>query len=137
MVCSDVYFSLNLYIKLKYGIIFSDSPEIKETCLFDDQSQCNRLNTTNNFNFSEDVNVSLLLRIDSNPDPKVMLNSSFLAIQNSTKGNGYIEYIYILPHLKCEDSGEFTIRAINGIANGDTKKVNLTILCKYSYMSLC
>ncbi|VDI28788.1 Hypothetical predicted protein, partial [Mytilus galloprovincialis] len=128
--CRIDYPYANTYERTDITVNVQYSPEIKETCLFDDQSQCNRLNTTNNFNFSEDVNVSLLLRIDSNPDPKVMLNSSFLAIQNSTKGNGYIEYIYILPHLKCEDSGEFTIRAINGIANGDTKKVNLTILCK-------
>ncbi|CAC5381193.1 unnamed protein product [Mytilus coruscus] len=79
-------------------------PKIKEIW-FDDTSQRYRLSTPITFNFSEDI-------LESN------------------KANGYIDIRSKLPSFKCEDSGEFTIRAINGIAHGDTRKVNLTILCE-------
>ncbi|XP_076105775.1 protein turtle homolog B-like [Mytilus galloprovincialis] len=121
---AKAYYRTDISVNVQY------SPKIKEIW-FDDTSQLYRLSSPNTFNFSEDVNLQITLRIESNPtNPKIMFNSSSLEIQYSIKGNGYIDYQSTLPSLNCEDSGEFTIRAINGISNGDTRKVNLTILCK-------
>ncbi|CAG2217938.1 unnamed protein product [Mytilus edulis] len=112
----------NTYERTDITVNVQFSPKINDIWLFYDTSQRYRLNTTNTFSFSEDVNVSIVLRIESNPDPRVMFISSFLEMTKyPNTGNGYIDYLSILPHLKCEDSGGFTIRATNGIANGDTK----------------
>ncbi|CAC5416360.1 unnamed protein product [Mytilus coruscus] len=86
--------------------------------------------TPTTFNFNEEVNVKMTLRAESNPDPQIMLKSSLLKLQQINKGNGYIDYIYNLPSLKCEDSGNFSILASNGIPYADTRTVNFKICCK-------
>ncbi|XP_071173898.1 protein turtle homolog B-like [Mytilus edulis] len=81
--------------------------------------------------FNENVRPQIKLRIESNPDPRLELTSTFLKVLllNYTKDSrGYLATQ--LPSLKCEESGMFTIQARNGIAYGDNKTVNLTILCK-------
>ncbi|CAC5402593.1 unnamed protein product [Mytilus coruscus] len=86
--------------------------------------------TPTTFNFNEKVNVKMTLRVESNPDPQIMLKSSLLKIQQINKGNGYIDFISNLPSLKCEDSGNFSIQASNRIPYADTRTVNFKISCK-------
>ncbi|XP_063443132.1 titin-like [Mytilus trossulus] len=72
----------------------------------------------------------MTLRVESNPDSKIMFRSSLLKIQQINKGNVYTDYTCNLPFLKCEDSGNFSILARNGIPYADTSMVNLKIHCK-------
>lgn len=109
---------------MKYCFI-SDSPKI--TSFWIDRHHVNP--STHSFN--ENVRPQITLRIESNPDPRLELTSTFLKVSllNYTKdSHGY--FTTRLPSLKCEESGIFTIQARNGIAYGDNKTVNLTILCK-------
>lgn len=78
----------------------------------------------------------MTLRVESNPDPQIMFKSSLLKMQPQYKDNGYIDYISKLPPLKCEDSGNFSIQASNGIPYADTRMVTLKIHCKYSIRSI-
>ncbi|CAC5402594.1 unnamed protein product [Mytilus coruscus] len=105
------------------------SPKITDIW-FSSNNQRNGVRSPTTFNFNEEVNVKMTLRVESNPDPQIMFKSSLLKMQPINKGNGYIEYISNLPSLKCEDSGNFTILASNGIPYADTRTVNLKICCK-------
>ncbi|CAG2227480.1 unnamed protein product [Mytilus edulis] len=65
--------------------------------------------------FNENVRPQIKLRIESNPDPRLELTSTFLKVLllNYTKDSrGYLATQ--LPSLKCEESGMFTIQARNG-----------------------
>ncbi|CAC5374222.1 unnamed protein product [Mytilus coruscus] len=115
--------STDLSVNVQY------SPKIK-SIWFSNKSEIYRSGTSNTYYFNEDVYSKMTLRIESNPDPRIMFNSSLLEIHRSETGNGYTDYISKLPSLKCENSGNFTIRAVNGIGNGDTRTVNLQIYCK-------
>ncbi|CAC5421651.1 unnamed protein product [Mytilus coruscus] len=119
----------NRHNKTDVSVDVQYSPKIK-SIWFSNKSEIYRSGTSNTNYFNEDVYSKMTLRIESNPDPRIMFNSSLLTIHRSDKGNGYTDYISKLPSLKCEDSGNVTIRAVNGIGNGDTRTVNLQIYCK-------
>ncbi|XP_071173896.1 neural cell adhesion molecule 2-like [Mytilus edulis] len=106
------------------------SPKITEIWL-SSYNESYGLSTPTTFKFNEEVNVKITLRMESNPDPQILFNSSLLNIKIiNTKINGYIDYISNLPSLKCEDSGNYPILARNGIPYADTRTVNLKICCK-------
>ncbi|CAC5424009.1 unnamed protein product [Mytilus coruscus] len=105
------------------------SPKIAAFWLTDNDEPYGSTNPKN-YSFKEDVNLKVKLRIESNPNPQLGLNSSLLKFSplNYTKKDKY--YTSYLPILKCEVSGKYTIQAFNGIEYGDTKTVNFIICCK-------
>lgn len=92
--------------------------------------------STTTFDFNEEANVKMTLRLESNPYPQILFKSSLLKIQQQYNGNGYIDYTSNLPSLKCEDSGNFSIQASNGIPYAFTRTVNFKISCKLIYSSI-
>ncbi|CAG2218768.1 unnamed protein product [Mytilus edulis] len=102
------------------------SPKITDIW-FSSGNQRKRVRTPETFSFNEEENAKMTLRVESNPDSKIMFRSSLLKIQQINKGNEYTDYTCNLPSLKCEDSGNFSILASNGIPYGDTSIVNLKI----------
>ncbi|CAG2200304.1 unnamed protein product [Mytilus edulis] len=106
------------------------SPKITEIWL-SSNNESSGLSTPTTYNFNEEVIVKMTLRIESNPDPQILFNSSLLKFKIiNIKINGYIDYISNLPSLKCEDSGNYQILARNGIPYADTRTVSLKIYCK-------
>ncbi|XP_076111618.1 uncharacterized protein LOC143079875 [Mytilus galloprovincialis] len=105
------------------------SPKITDIW-FSSDKQRNEVRTPAAFSFNEEEHVKMTLRVKSNPESQITFKSSFLKIQRSNKGNGYIDYTSYLPSLHCEDSGNFSILASNGIPYADTIMVNLKIHCK-------
>ncbi|XP_071174124.1 nephrin-like isoform X2 [Mytilus edulis] len=105
------------------------SPKITDIW-FSSDIQKNRVRTPATFIFNEEENVKMTLRVESNPDSQITFKSSLLNIQHINKYNRYTYYTSNLPSLKCEDSGNFSIQAINGIPYADTRTVNLKIWCK-------
>lgn len=106
----------------------SDSPEIVTIWLRDKDGIAGHENPKT-YNFNEDVNIRTTLRINSNPESKLLLRSSLKIYQlNHTKVA--TDYKSKLPSLKCEDSGNFEIQARNGIPYGDNRTVNFIISCK-------
>ncbi|CAC5392017.1 unnamed protein product [Mytilus coruscus] len=100
------------------------SPKITLFCISD-----NRCNATA-YSYNEGMNPKITLRIESNPDPQLELNSSLLIVSPLSSTKQTNEFSTQLPSLKCEDSGNFTIHARNGIAYGDNRTVKLVICCK-------
>ncbi|XP_063443196.1 nephrin-like [Mytilus trossulus] len=82
------------------------------------------------YSFSEGNHLTITLRIKSNPDPQIVINSSMMTFSTLlyTKQSDY--FTTNLPSLKCENSGNFAIHASNGIAYGDNRTVTLKIKCK-------
>lgn len=76
------------------------------------------------------MNQKIKLRIESNPDPQLEFNSSLLIVSSLRSTNKKNEFSTQLPSLKCEDSGNFTLHARNGIGYGDNRTVKLVIFCK-------
>ncbi|VDI01159.1 Hypothetical predicted protein, partial [Mytilus galloprovincialis] len=105
------------------------SPKITDIW-FSSDKQRNEVRTTAAFSFNEEEHVKMTLRVKSNPESQITFKSSLLKIQRSNKDNGYIDYTSYLPSLHCEDSGNFSILASNGIPYADTSMVNLKIHCK-------
>ncbi|CAC5416363.1 unnamed protein product [Mytilus coruscus] len=105
------------------------SPKITDIW-FSSNNQRYGVRTPTTFNFNEEVNMKMTLRVESNPDPQIMFKFSLLKIQQINKGNGYIDFISNLPSLKCEDSGNFSIQASNRIPYAETRTVNFKIYCK-------
>ncbi|XP_052062349.1 uncharacterized protein LOC127702263 isoform X3 [Mytilus californianus] len=119
----DVKKTKDILVNVQY------SPKITDIW-FSSNDQRYEVRTPTTFDFNEEVNVKMTLRMESNPGPQIMFKSSLLKIQRINKGNGFIDYISNLPSLRCEDSGNFSIRASNGIPFADTRTVNLKICCK-------
>ncbi|VDI38057.1 Hypothetical predicted protein, partial [Mytilus galloprovincialis] len=114
----------NISVNVQY------SPKITEIWL-SSNNESSGLSTPITYNFNEEVIVKMTLRIESNPDPQILFNSSLLKFKIiNIKINGYIDYISNLPSLKCEDSGNYQILARNGIPYADTRTVSLKIYCK-------
>ncbi|XP_063442514.1 uncharacterized protein LOC134722818 [Mytilus trossulus] len=107
----------------------TDSSKVTEFWLRSNNESYGLINPPT-FNFNEEVKVEMKLRVESNPDPQIMFNSTLLKIQPIHKGKQYIDYISNIPSLKCEESGNFSIQASNGIPYADTRTVNLNIYCK-------
>ncbi|CAG2234908.1 unnamed protein product [Mytilus edulis] len=99
------------------------SPNITSFWIGDDQNP-----TTHRY--LEGTNPRITLRIDSNPDLRLTLNSSLFIVSPLEFTKQSKDFSTNLPSLKCENSGNFTIQARNGIAYGDNRTVNLIILCK-------
>lgn len=87
------------------------------------------------YNFSEEKNITMTLRIESNPDSQLILRSSFLKTYQLNYSKSATDCKSKLPSLKCEDSGIYQIQASNGIPYGDNITVNFKIYCKYSVNS--
>lgn len=118
-------------VLIKYWLFLSDYPQIRELWL-SDKIRTDEWSNATIYCFSEDVNLKLRLRIESNPDPELVFSSSLIKLhplRYTKRGN---EFLSELPPLKCEDSGNFTIQARNGIEYGDARTVNLMIYCKYN-----
>ncbi|OPL32764.1 hypothetical protein AM593_03509, partial [Mytilus galloprovincialis] len=98
-----------------------NSPKITDIW-FSSDKQRNEVRTPAAFSFNEEENVKMTLRVKSNPESQITFKSSLLKIQRRSKGNGYIDYTSYLPSLQCEDSGNFSILASNGIPYADTSK---------------
>ncbi|CAG2227485.1 unnamed protein product [Mytilus edulis] len=114
----------NISVNVQY------SPKITEIWL-SSNNESYGLSTPTTYNFNEEVIVKMTLRMESNPDPQILFNSSLLKFKIiNIKINGYIDYISNLPSLKCEDSGNYQILARNGIPYADTRTVSLKIYCK-------
>ncbi|VDI77324.1 acylglycerol kinase [Mytilus galloprovincialis] len=82
------------------------------------------------YSFNEGNHLTITLRIKSNPDPQIVINSSLMKFPKLHYTKRSDDFTTKLPSLKCENSGNFTIHASNGIAYGDKKTVNLEIKCK-------
>ncbi|CAC5400026.1 unnamed protein product [Mytilus coruscus] len=100
------------------------SPKITLFCIND--NRCNPIA----YRYSEGMNPKFTLRIESNPDPRLELKFSLLIVSPLSSTKKTNEFSTQLPSLKCDDSGNFTIHARNGIAYGDNRTVNLIIWCK-------
>ncbi|CAC5401518.1 unnamed protein product [Mytilus coruscus] len=116
---------INLVVNVQY------SPKIIELSLRDKNETYEWSNATI-YSFIEDVNLKIKLSIESNPDPQLVLSSSLMKFPPLRYTKRGIEFLSELPSLTCEDSGNFTIQAFNGIKYGDTRTVNLMIYCKYN-----
>ncbi|XP_071174121.1 neural cell adhesion molecule 2-like [Mytilus edulis] len=119
----DVHKTKDISVNVQY------SPKITDIW-FSSGNQRKRVRTPATFSFNEEENAKMTLRVESNPDSKIIFRSSLLKIQQTNKGNEYTDYTCNLSSLKCEDSGNFSILASNGIPYGDTSIVNLKIQCK-------
>lgn len=107
---------------------FSDSPKIKGLWL---NGTYVSAYPTFSYSFSEVNNLTLSLRIDSNPDPPhIVIHSSLLKFPSLLYTKQNDDFSIKLPSLKCENSGNYTIQASNGIAYGANRTVNLEINCK-------
>ncbi|CAG2190526.1 unnamed protein product [Mytilus edulis] len=107
------------------------SSQIRRTVAVDN-IKINEWSNAKIYSFNEVVNLKIKLSIESNPDPQLVLSTplrTFPPLRYTKKG---IEFLSELPALRCEDSGNYTIQAFNGIKNGDSRTVNLIIYCKYS-----
>lgn len=107
----------------------SDSPKIEALWLSDTNVTYGSGSSTI-YSFSEGNHLTIKLRIKSNPDPLIVINSSLLKFSNSLFTKLSDGYTTKLPSFKCEDSGNFTIHASNGIAYRDNRTVKLVIRCK-------
>ncbi|CAG2234987.1 unnamed protein product [Mytilus edulis] len=106
-----------------------NSSQIRELWL-SDKIKINEWSNAKIYSVSEDANLKIKLSIESNPDPQLVLSTplrTFPPLRYTKKG---IEFLSELPALRCEDSGNYTIQAFNGIKNGDSRTVNLIIYCK-------
>ncbi|XP_052062856.1 nephrin-like [Mytilus californianus] len=82
------------------------------------------------YSFSEGNHLTITLRIESNPDPQIVIHSSLLKFPTLLYTKQSNDFSTKLPSLRCENTGNFTIHASNGIAYGDNRTVNLVIRCK-------
>ncbi|CAC5374228.1 unnamed protein product [Mytilus coruscus] len=104
------------------------SPKIRALWLSDKNETYVRNPTT--YSLNEDVSLKMTLRIESYPDPQLVLSSSLVKFPPLKYTKSDTNFSSKLPTLTCEDSGNFTIRAMNGIKYGDNRTVNLIISCK-------
>ncbi|XP_063442623.1 uncharacterized protein LOC134722920 [Mytilus trossulus] len=105
------------------------SSQIRELWL-SEKIETNEWSNATIYSFSEDVNLKIRLSIDSNPDPQLALRTSLKTFPPLRYTKSGLEFLSELPALQCEDSGNYTIQASNGIKYGDTRTVNLIIYCK-------
>lgn len=121
--------------KIKYlwriTCFVSDSSQIRELWLSDKIENIEWSNAKI-YSFNEVVNLKIKLSIESNPDPQLVLSTSLITFPPLRYTKKGIEFLSELPSLRCEDSGNYTIQAFNGINYGDTRSVNLMIYCKYN-----
>ncbi|XP_052059599.1 uncharacterized protein LOC127700216 [Mytilus californianus] len=128
--CSIVHpYDIKIMRRIDLVVNVQYSPKIIELWLSDKNEPYEWSNGTIH-SVSEDVNLKITLSIESNPDPQIVLSSSLMKFPPLRYTKRGIEFLSELPSLKCEDSGNFTIQAINGIKYGDTRTVNLMIYCK-------
>ncbi|CAG2188215.1 unnamed protein product [Mytilus edulis] len=104
------------------------SPKIREFWL-SDKSETYVSNPTT-YSLNEDVLPKMTLRIESNPDPQLVLSSSLVSFPPLKYTKSDTNFSSKLPSLTCEDSGNFTIQAVNGIKYGDNRTINFVIRCK-------
>ncbi|CAC5421305.1 unnamed protein product [Mytilus coruscus] len=104
------------------------SPKITALWL-SDKNETDVINSTS-YSLNEDVLLKITLRIESNPDPQLVLSSSLVSFPPLKYTKSDTNFSSKLPSLTCEDSRSFTIQAVNGIKYGDTRTVNLIIGCK-------
>ncbi|CAC5390288.1 unnamed protein product [Mytilus coruscus] len=107
------------------------SPKIKELWLSDKNVTYGSTSPAI-YSVSEGNHLTIKLRIKSNPDPQIVIHSSLLKFPTLLYTKLSDDFTTKLPSLKCENSGNFTIQASNGIAYGDNRTVNLEIKCKCS-----
>lgn len=124
-------------IQFKILFFFSDPPKFVRIDLSDQNTIIAKSGNPTTYTFNETVNVTMTLNIESNPDAQLHLNSSLLKIDRLNYTKKAQNYTSKLPSLKCENSGIFQIQASNGILNGETRTINLTIYCKYSNLISC
>ncbi|CAC5374230.1 unnamed protein product [Mytilus coruscus] len=104
------------------------SPKIRALWLSDKNETY--VSNPSTYSLNEDVLPKMILRIESNPDPQLVLSSSLVSFPPLKYTKSDTNFSSKLPSLTCKDSGNFTIRAVNGIKYGDTRTVNLIISCK-------
>ncbi|XP_076111835.1 nephrin-like [Mytilus galloprovincialis] len=105
------------------------SPKI-ESLWLSDKNETYGSGRHTKYSFNEGNHLTITLRIKSNPDPQIVINSSLMKFPTLLYTKWSDDFTTKLPSLKCENSGNFTIHASNGIAYGDRKTVNLEIKCK-------
>ncbi|VDI29986.1 Hypothetical predicted protein [Mytilus galloprovincialis] len=105
------------------------SSQIRELWL-SDKIENNEWSNAKIYSFNEVVNLKIKLSIESNPDPQLVLSTSLITFPPLRYTKKGIDFLSELPSLRCEDSGNYTIQAFNGINYGDTRSVNLMIYCK-------
>ncbi|XP_052059593.1 uncharacterized protein LOC127700214 isoform X1 [Mytilus californianus] len=128
--CSVVHpYDITMTRRIDLVVNVQYSPKIIELWLSDNNETYEWSNATI-YSFSEDVNLKIRLRIESNPDPQLVLSSSLMKFPPLRYTKRGIEFLSELPSLTCEDSGNYTIQAFNGIKYGNTRTVNLMIYCK-------
>ncbi|CAC5373118.1 unnamed protein product [Mytilus coruscus] len=128
--CSVVHpYDITMTRRIDLVVNVQYSPKIIELWLSDKNETYEWSNATI-YSFSEDVNLKIRLSIESNPDPQLVLSSSLMNFPPLRYTKRGIEFLSELPSLTCEDSGNYTIQAFNGIKYGDTRTVNLIIYCK-------
>lgn len=107
----------------------SDSPKIRELWLSDKSE--NYVSNPTTYSLNEDFLPKMTLRIESNPDPQLVLSSSLMSFPPLKYTKSNTNFSSKLPSLTCEDSGNFTIQAVNGIKYGDNRTINFVIRCKF------
>ncbi|XP_063439014.1 uncharacterized protein LOC134720600 [Mytilus trossulus] len=86
--------------------------------------------TSKRYNFTEGT-LKFTVIIESNPKSCIGMYSSDLNTKTAAKisSNG-VHYSIRVPHMSCENTGNYTLVASNGIGMSSNMTVQLTILCK-------
>ena len=82
------------------------------------------------YTFTEDSKVGVILTIDSNPPVNLSPYLPTFSGQSLNFIQRDLEYSLQLPPMQCEESGEISIIADNGIKNKTEWKTQFDIQCK-------